>query len=103
MDFLGYRLIRVKGHLNVYLTPRVVERGRAGAAAHAPHLSRSKMLSAPDLLDLTELRSEGSRRPGDRAQGLIAGRTLSLAKSHPRLGSTEIHQSTRWCETPSWV
>jgi RNA-directed DNA polymerase len=29
VDFLGYRLIRVKGHLNVYLTPAVVERCRA--------------------------------------------------------------------------
>jgi len=29
VDFLGYRLIRVKGHLNVNLTPAVVERCRA--------------------------------------------------------------------------
>jgi RNA-directed DNA polymerase len=29
VDFLGYRLIRQKGHLNVYLTPAVVERCRA--------------------------------------------------------------------------
>ena len=29
VDFLGYRLIRQKGHLNVYLTPTVVERCRA--------------------------------------------------------------------------
>jgi hypothetical protein len=44
------------------------------------HLSRSKMLSAPDLLDLIGLRSERSRRPGDSAQGLIAGRTLRRSK-----------------------
>ena len=29
VDFLGYRLIGQKGHLNVYLTPAVVERCRA--------------------------------------------------------------------------
>jgi len=29
VDFLGYRLIRQKGHLNVYITPAVVERCRA--------------------------------------------------------------------------
>ena len=29
VDFLGYRLIRQKGHLNVYLSPAVVERCRA--------------------------------------------------------------------------
>jgi len=43
-------------------------------------LSRSKMLSAPDLVDLIGLRSERSRRPSDSAQGLIAGRTLRWSK-----------------------
>lgn len=29
VDFLGYRLIAVKGHLNVYISPKVLERFRA--------------------------------------------------------------------------
>jgi hypothetical protein len=28
VDFLGYRLIAVKGHLNAYISPKVIERFR---------------------------------------------------------------------------
>jgi RNA-directed DNA polymerase len=48
VDFLGYRLIAVKGHLNVYISPKVIERFRDEVRKRT---RRTAGVSLPVLVD----------------------------------------------------